>query len=169
MVGDKQTWGVKGSLVRTLPETRTPRLVVDTSALRLFTIDDAHQSFFASALSSRGGNVNTTKSDKKDTVVDRECEIWRVEEDRVTREVCVILGAAWVDPTAQRVPLWQRELAVRSALPLRVIEQDATGHEVSRIVATRLFLKPMERALFAIPKSYRNQALNQKDAGSPGK
>jgi hypothetical protein len=170
LVGEKTTWGVKGSLVRTLPETRAPRLIVDTSALRLFTVDDAHQSFFGNALSSKGGNVNTTKSDKKDTVVDRECDIWRVEEDRATREVCVILGAAWVDPAATRVPLWQRELAVRSALPLRIIEQDTTGHEVSRIVATRLFLKPMDRALFSIPKSYRNQALKpDKDAGPPGK
>jgi len=97
----------------------------------------------------------------------------------------VIFGGALVaSPSGDltRVSAWQRELATRGALPLRVVELEREeregsggGHkdkdkdnkdkdkdkdndkEIGR-VTTHFAPRPLDASLFAIPKSYRNLA-----------
>lgn len=151
-----KTWLVKGSLVRT-PEGEGTRRIVDTSALRAFIVDDKKKTFAASAVSPIGAadDVSVTKTDRKDRVSDRDCEIWQLVEKKVRRDVCIVHGASFVEPGATTLPAWQKELTVRAALPLRVVELDAKGNETARTEA-RFTARKLDRALFAIPKSYKN-------------
>ncbi len=157
--GPEKTWLVRGTLVRT-PETEGLRKIVDTAALRVFSVDDKKHTFGATALASSGAadDVTVNKTDRKDRVAERDCEVWELVEKKTKREACVLLGAAFVDPGIAMVPAWTKELSVRSALALRVVELDAKGQETSRIEATRWIPRPLERALFTIPKSYKNAA-----------
>jgi hypothetical protein len=159
VAGETKTFLVKGTLVRTpaAPGART-RTIVDASTMRTYTVDDERKSFSASALEARQGDAKVTKTGKKDKVADQECDVWQIDDGRLTRDACVLAGAAFVDPQAHVAHVWARELAVRSALPLRVIEVDGKGHEGARMTAQRFDRRGLDAGLFAIPKSYKNNA-----------
>jgi hypothetical protein len=156
---------IKGSLLREVgragdgrPASGTSRTIVDTSSLRVFAVDDAKRTFAPSTLDPPGGDAKTDKTGKKDKVLGRDCEIWQIDDGRARREACVLLGAAFVDPAARGVPAWIHELSARGALPLRVVETDKGGKEVSRMTATRFDVRPVDASLFTIPHAYRNLA-----------
>jgi hypothetical protein len=153
------TYLVKGTLIRPAANAKK-RTVADASTMRIYFVDDDKKTFGAAALEGAGSidGVKVEKTVAKDAIAGTPCEIWRIEEPKVTREVCVIHGGAFVDPGARGAATWQRELAVRTAFPLRVIERDASGAERSRMTVTRLDLHPVDAALFAIPRAYRNVA-----------
>jgi hypothetical protein len=149
--GAKTTYEVKGTLLRTA--TKHGRLIVDTSSLRSYQVDDEKKTFAASQIAASPGEPKITKTDRKDKVADHECEIWLIEEGKVSREACVVKGAAFVDPSARAASAWEKELAVRSVFPLRVNEGDKPRFAVSKLEA-----KPLEASRFAIPKAYKNAA-----------
>ena len=151
---------VKGGLVRASEAEGGKRRIVDTSSMRAFVVDDAKRTFTASVIGVGGAasDVTTTKTDAKDRVADRECEVWELADKRAKRTVCILHGGAFVDPAASTVGPWVKELAVRGALALRVVERGEGDREVSRTEVTRVASRPLERSLFAIPKSYRNAA-----------
>ncbi len=151
--GAKTSYEVKGSLLR-VAGNKHGRTIVDTSTLRTYAIDDEKKTFSASQIAVLPGEPRVTKTDRKDRVADRECEVWQIEEPGAPkREVCVLKGAALVDPGARTVRPWEKELAVRGVFPLRVVEGDRP-----RLVVTRLDARPMPAASFAVPKSYKNLA-----------
>jgi hypothetical protein len=159
-VGEPRSFLVKGTLMRPSPSAANgkKRTIVDTSPLRLFSIDDEKQTFGISALGGSPGDVKVTKTGRIEKLLERDCEIWKLDEARASREACIITGGTFMDPAARVAAPWARELAVRSAFPLRVIELDASGKEVSRLVAVRLDAHPIDAALFAVPHSYKNLA-----------
>jgi hypothetical protein len=150
--GAKTTYEVKGTLVRaSRPHGRT---IVDTSTLRVYSVEDEKKTFSASQLAAGPGEPRVTKTERRDRVADRECEIWQIEEAGAsTREACVVKGAAFVDPGARTVSAWEKELTVRGVFPLRVSE----GGKTQRIV-TKIDAKPLDAARFSIPKAYKNLA-----------
>jgi hypothetical protein len=151
--GTKTSFEVKGTLVRVVSPTKHGRTIVDTSTLRVYTVDDDKKAFSASQLTAGPGEVKVTKTEKKDTVADRSCEIWQLDEGTSSREVCVIKGAAFVDPTGRSLAAWEKELTVRGVFPLRVIENGKT-----KAAATKIDAHAMDPSLFAIPKTYKNLA-----------
>ncbi len=156
--GAEKTFLVKGALVRTAESEAGPRKVIDTSSLRVFTLDDKKRSYTATVLGGRAASdeVTVTKTGKKERVADRECELWELLDKRGKHIACVVSGGAFVDPNAASVPPWMQELAVRTALPLRVVELDAKGHETTRAEVTRFSPRRLDRSLFLVPKSYKN-------------
>jgi hypothetical protein len=157
----EKRWLVKGALVRSAESEAGKRRIVDAASARVFVVDDAKRTFSASVLGASGtaGDVTVSKTAARERVAERECEVWELVEKRARRRVCVVSGGAFVDPTGSLVPPWARELAVRSVFPFRVVETDARGDkEVARTEVTRFSARPLERALFAVPKSYRNVA-----------
>jgi hypothetical protein len=155
---EPKTYLIKGTLVRTAAGGAKTRTIVDTSTMRVYTVDDERKTFTASALESRHGDAKVTKTGRKDRVADRECETWQIDDGHLVREACVVTGAAFVEPSARVAHVWARELAVRSALPLRVVEIDAKGRDGARMIAQRFDARPLEASLFTIPKSYKNLA-----------
>jgi len=147
---------VKGSLLRfrDMPRGKKGRTIVDTSALRVYTVDDDKKTFSASQLASSPNEVQITKTDRTDNVAGKSCEIWQVEETgKPAREACVVRGAAFVDPTARMTSALEHELAVRAAFPLRIREGDKV-----QLVVTKLDAHEEPVSSFAIPKSYKNLA-----------
>jgi hypothetical protein len=154
--GTPKAYVVKGSLVRTAPSGKT-RTIIDTSAARAFVVDDDKKQFTATVLDPPQGDAKVDKTGKKDNILGRDCDIWRIDDGKATHEACVLQGAAFIDPQARGVTAWQHELAVRGAFPLRVVDLDAKGQETGRMVATKFEMHGVDGALFAIPKSYKNQ------------
>ena len=118
------------------------------------------QTFSVVAMGGTPGDVNVTKTGKADKVADRDCDVWNLVEGKITREVCVTPGAAFIDPSAHVASPFARELAVRGVFPLRIVETDAKGRETSRTTATRVSVHPVDASLFAIPHAYKNLAGN---------
>ena len=148
---------IKGTLLRPVKPTEKTRTIVDTSTLRMYVVDDDKRTFTGSALDPAAGEARVTKTAKKDHVEGRECDVWTIEDGKAMREACIMQGAAFVDPSWRGVFPWARELAVRGAFPLRVIERDADGgREASRFIAVHVEARPMDPTLFTIPKSYKN-------------
>jgi hypothetical protein len=142
------TYQIKGVFLRPAGNGKT-RTIVDTAAMRTYVVDDDKKTFRASAIDAAQGDASVTKTGKKDKVEGRECELWQIDH----REACILQGAAFVDPGLRAVPVWMRELAVRGALPLRVVEADGKESMTARFDA-----RPMDGNLFVIPKSYKNLA-----------
>lgn len=152
--GTKASFEVKGTLVRALLPSKHARAVVDTSTLRSYSIDDDKKTFSASQLAAAPGDVKVTKTERKDVVAERPCDVWELDDGRTVREACVVKGGAFVDPTSRSVAPWEKELAVRGVLPLRVLEAGKP-----KLLATRVDVRPMDAPLFAIPKAYKNLAI----------
>jgi hypothetical protein len=160
--GETKRYVVKGTLIRAGAAERTAkkRTIADASTLRLFNVDDDKQTFSVVAMGGTPGDVRVDKTGKTDKVTGRDCDVWNLVEGRITREVCVVPGGAFIDPAAHLASPWARELAVRGVFPLRVVETDSKGHEMSRITATHLSVHPVDASLFAIPHAYKNLAGN---------
>ena len=150
--GAKTTYEVKGTLLR-VAGTGKRRTIVDTSTLRIYTVDDDKKTFAASQIAAGPGEPKVTKTDRKDKVADRECEIWQLEDGKTTREACVVRGAAFIDPSGRPATAWEKELSVRSVFPLRITEGDK-----SKLLAVKVDAHPLDASLFTIPKSYKNLA-----------
>jgi hypothetical protein len=149
------TYRVKGTLVRAEGPGKK-RTIADAAAMRVYVVDDHLHDFGAAAYEGAAAldGVKLTKTDAKEQIAGRSCDVWRIDEPKTSHEVCVITGGAFVDPTARNAPTWQRELAVRSAFPLRMSDRDGKH----TMTVTRLDLHPVEASQFAIPRSYKNLA-----------
>lgn len=148
--GSVTTFTVKGTLLKTTNGNK--RVIVDASGLKQYTVDDDKKQFGAQAIGG-GGEAKLTKSDKKDTVAGKECELWQIEEPgKPMREACVIKGGAFADPS-HAITAWEKELTVRGVFPLRVMEGDK-----QKLLVTKLDIHPVDASGFTIPKSYKNLA-----------
>jgi len=148
----KTTYEVKGTLLRLAPSSKR-RTIVDTSTLRVYSVDDEKKTFAASQINASPGEPKLTRTDRTDKVADRECEIWQIEDGKIAREACVVKGAAFIDPSARAASAWEKELAVRSVFPLRVTEGDKP-----KLLAVKVETRPLDATLFTIPKTYKNLA-----------
>jgi hypothetical protein len=152
--GDAKTFQFKGALLHPVTSGKT-RLIVDTAAMRLYTVDDEKKTFAPTAIEVTPGDLSITKTGRKEKVEAHDCEIWQLGD---AREACVVLGGAYVEPGSRAAPVWMHELAVRGALPLRLVERSGDGKETARLVATRYEPRPIDANVFVIPKTYKNQA-----------
>ena len=160
--GETKRYVVKGTLVRAgaADSTAKKRTIADASTLRVFYVDDDKQTFSVVAMGGTPEDVRVDKTGKTDKVADRDCDVWNLVDGRIMREVCVVAGGAFLDPASHVASPWVRELAVRGVIPLRVVESDSKGHEISRTTATHLSVHAVDASLFAIPHAYRNLAGN---------
>ncbi|MBX3213380.1 MAG: hypothetical protein KF850_15190 [Labilithrix sp.] len=152
--GAKVTYEVKGTLLRLAGAGKSSkRTIVDTATLRVYTVDDDKKTFAASQIATSPGEPRLTKTDRKDTVAGRACEVWQIDEGKTTREACVVSGAALIDPSARTASAWEKELTVRGVFPLRVLEGDKP-----KVVVSKLEARPVDASGFVVPKSYKNLA-----------
>lgn len=149
--GAETTVEVKGTLLRTSAGQR--RTLVDTTTLRVFTVDDEKKTFSATQIAAAPGEPKIVKTDRKDKVAEHACDVWRIEDGKTMREVCVVPGGAFIDAT-RGATAWEKELAVRSVFALRVSDGDGKA----KTTATKMQVHTIDAARFAIPRAYKNLA-----------
>ena len=97
---------------------------------------------------------NVEKTGKQDTVAGYSCEIWKITaNDGEKSDVCVAKGIAFPSPGRQ-APAWAAELG-GDFFPLRVVTNDATGKEKSRMEVTKIDKKTVDDAKMQVPPGYK--------------
>lgn len=150
--GAKTSYEVKGTLLR-LRSMGKRRTIVDTSTLRVYTVDDDKKTFAAAQIATTPAEPKVTRTERKDTIAEHECEIWQIDEGKTTREACVLKGASFIDPSGRAAAAWEKELSVRTVFPLRVTENGKP-----KLLVLEIDAHPLDASLFTIPKSYKNLA-----------
>jgi hypothetical protein len=159
LLGGRVGYEVKGSLIRVA--RKNERTIIDTTTLKSYKVDDERKEFSARQLAVTPGEVKIVKTGKKETIADHECEIWQVEISSpnpakpapLQRELCVVKGAAFIEPNASTITPLEKELAVRGVFPFRVRDNDKTV-----LIVRATSEHPIDASFFTIPKSYKNLA-----------
>jgi hypothetical protein len=150
---------VKGSLTRLAPTPgEKSRTVLDAATGRVFRVDDDKKTYSALALDGAPGEVSIDKTAEKRAIAGVSCDVWRLTEGKVRTDVCILQRGAFADPSSRAFAPWLKELAARGAIPLEAKRVEPDGKESVRLVVTRIDEHPIDAALFAIPKTYRNLA-----------
>jgi hypothetical protein len=114
-----------------------------------------------------------TPTGKHETVAGYDCEDWDIAMANGNREsVCVAQGLSFFDfsamagPTGGSVRSWAEELRDKNAFPLRAVEVDPGGKEISRMEVTRIQKKSLDDATFAVPANYHLMRVPGMGAGA---
>lgn len=151
-----------------------------------FVIDVEEQAYFpfawppslAEEVKKDAEHFVVTKTGKREKVAGYPCEMY-VERDTLDggiAELCVasglggsgLFGLSGSDsPIASLLPSWLGAMIKDGAFPVRGIERDKAGKEVSRFEATKIEAKKLEDKLFAPPPGYRR--MNAEEMGGGGR
>jgi len=106
----------------------------------------------------------TDKLGTKDMVAGVECENWVVKDGSGKRsEVCIAEGIAFFDLDGLRngssASSWSKQMREKKLFPMRNVDFDASGKEVSRTEATKVEKKSLDDATFEVPKDYKKITL----------
>jgi len=136
-------------------------LVMD--AQHAWTEMDLLKAGAAVAEADPGGNPAVTKTGKRQTVADHDCETWEIKHANGSRtETCIAEGLAAFDfgallpggaPLKTSGPSGD-EIHQKKMFPLRSIEFDPSGKETSRMIVTRIDSIKIDPARFQVPSNY---------------
>jgi hypothetical protein len=101
-----------------------------------------------------------TKTGKHETIAGMECEDWTSkDESGRTASLCVAKGIAFFDfasmaPGRGESAAWIDQLKSAQYFPLRAVDTDASGKEISRMDVTKIEKKSVDDSLFSPPAGY---------------
>ncbi len=102
------------------------------------------------------------KNGKKETIAGIDCQTWTAKDPSGKRsEVCIAEGIAFFDIGSLKngaSPL-SKELREKKLFPMRSVEYDAGGKEISRTEVTKVEKKKIDDARFAVPADYKKVTL----------
>jgi hypothetical protein len=101
----------------------------------------------SASLRNREAAPAIVKTGTSETVAGFLCEKWMLREGDKSREACVVDNVAWASGAAQFAS-W----LPKGAFPLRVVESDAKGVELSRLEVVKIERKSIPDAIFATTK-----------------
>ena len=105
------------------------------------------------------------KTGKKETIAGVTCEDWVVKDPSGSRtETCVAQGLPYLDLEALRRgggSSWSRDMRANKTFPLRSVEYNPSGAEVSRAEVTAVTKEKLDDALFQVPADYKRIAAPQ--------
>jgi hypothetical protein len=147
------------------PDGKMTSAIYDPAKNKLTLVMDAQKAYMDMDFASPSAKPNTDpktsaveKTGKKETIAGYECEDWVAKDPSGKRsEVCMAEGLAFFDLDSVKNgggPLWNKELRDKKYFPLRSVEYDASGKELSRSEATAIDAKKLDDALFQVPKDY---------------
>lgn len=103
------------------------------------------------------------KSGKHEKVAGVDCEDWTVHDGGKRSEVCVAQGIAFFDMASLKSGHGSggldKELRDKKLFPLRDVEYDASGQELSRMEVTKVERRSLDGAEFSVPKGYSRLSL----------
>ncbi len=137
----------------------------DPQANKVVLVMDAQKAYMDMDFSAPSAAPNTDprtsavdKTGKHETIAGLDCEDWVVKDPSGKRtEVCIAEGLAFFDIDALRHgggASWNKELREKKNFPLRSVEFDAAGKEISRTEAVTVEKKSLDASLFDVPKGY---------------
>jgi hypothetical protein len=171
------TFHVKGQKLRVDVPSRPGQnsedvhLLFDPGASKTFAILDPMKVYMEidhATLEAAAAKVpapKVTETGKHETVAGTDCEDWDiVEAGGKHATVCVAHGISFFDfsvmrPGGPTTPAgWIEELRAKQAFPLKAVELDPSGKELSRMEVTKIEKKSEADALFTIPAGYRSMS-----------
>jgi hypothetical protein len=151
------------------PSGAQAHVVFDASAQKTYVILDAQHTYLETDHQlqknfpgPRPLPATITPTGKHETVAGTDCEDWEIVEALGKRTTaCVVPGVAFFDFAATR-PIggtpqrgWADELRMKQMFPLRAVESDSAGKELSRIEVTKIEKAPEDDALFNVPSGFK--------------
>jgi hypothetical protein len=137
----------------------------------IMLLDDqkAYMEMDFSAPSAPQANVDAKaataeKTGKKETVAGIDCEDWTVKDPSGKHtEVCLADGLAFFDLDGVKggssTSSFSKQLREKKQFPLKSVDYDAAGKEVSRTEATKIEKKKLDDGLFQVPSGYQKLSL----------
>lgn len=103
------------------------------------------------------------KTGNTETILGYACEQWLIKDKGTTSEAWVatelgnFMGLGGGNPMggARKMSAWEKELKGKGGFPLRVIERNASGKEVSRLEATKIEPGPLPASQFEPPAGFQ--------------
>jgi hypothetical protein len=151
---------------------QTAHGIVDPAARKITVLMDTQKVAMQMAIPSpaaggaaAGGDVadgKVTRTGKHETVAGYDCEDWDIAHPSGKHETaCVAEGLSFFDLSTMAGTVggvsssWVEALRDKNGFPLRAVESDATGKEISRMEATKIEKKTLDAAEFEVPSTYR--------------
>jgi hypothetical protein len=100
-----------------------------------------------------------TRTGKHESIAGYDCEDWNIVSANGNREAaCVAQGLAFFDFSAMAGPAsahsWTQELRDKNGFPLRAVETDPSGKEVSRMEVTKIEKRSLGDDAFTVPNGF---------------
>jgi hypothetical protein len=108
-----------------------------------------------------------TKTGKHETIAGMDCEDWTSKDaSGKVGAICAAKGIAFFDfaamaPGRSEGAAWIDQLRSEQYFPLRAVDTDASGKEVSRMEATKIERKSLDDSLFVPPAGYHPMVIPQ--------
>jgi hypothetical protein len=146
-------------------------MIVDADAEVLYVVLPARQMYMQLSIpplrpprDESAEESQPVRTGRTHTVAGHRCETWVIADGAGEIEMCVARDLGSMGALATSVDRriadasWYRRLA-SDFFPLRVATRDVHGNEVSRLEATRVDRRPLDRSLFRPPPDYRKVLL----------
>ncbi len=151
-------------------DTSGTYLLYDPATNAMTMVSPAQKSYMAMDFSKPGApqantsadNATIDKSGKHETIAGLDCENWTARDPSGKRsEVCIAQGLAFFDMGSMKGGGGGlgKEMREKKLFPLRSVEYDAAGKEISRMQVTKVEKKSLEDSEFAVPKDYAKAAM----------
>jgi hypothetical protein len=164
------------------PKGETSHAIFDPQANKVVVLMDTAKAYMDMDFGSPSAPQPNTSPDtssvsrtgKHETIAGYDCEDWSVKDPSGKRsDVCIAQGIAFFDigsmrPGAKTQPAWMKEFREKKYFPLRSVEVDAAGKEVSRMEVTRIEKKRLDASAFAVPPDYKKFEMPAAVPGAPG-
>ncbi len=166
------------------PNADAGAVIIDGKTHEGIMIDPDEQAYFpfpwlqqsAEELKQEAEGLVVTKTGKRDKVAGHACEIYleRDTRDGSTSELCLakglgnpaVFGLTNGDSSlGSLLPGWVRDMVQEGSFPLRGIDRDKNGKEISRFEASKVEAKPLEDSLFLPPADYHRVNLEEVGRG----
>ena len=147
--------------------------VFDPKANKVVLFSDSTKTYMDLDFSKPSAAPNTdpgtsavTKTGNHETVAGFDCEDWTVKDPSGKRsELCIAEGIAYFDVASLRPgfagptsPL-AKEFRDKKSFPLRAVEYDAAGKELSRMEVTKIEKQAVDDAAFSVPADFKKVEL----------
>jgi hypothetical protein len=145
--------------------------IFDPAANKVVMVMDAQKSYMdldfakpsAPQPNTSADSSNVQKTGKHDKVAGVDCEVWTTADAAGKRsEVCIAEGIAYFDLASLKAGTHSglsKELRDKRLFPLRSVDFDAKGVEVSRSEVTKIEKKSLDAAEFSVPADYKKLEL----------
>jgi predicted small secreted protein len=165
--GDKLRFDLKS------PQGDPMHGVFDPKANKVVVFFDSTRTYMDMDFAKPSASPNTdpgtsavTKSGNHETIAGFDCEDWTVKDPTGKRsELCIAQGIAYFDVASLRPgssgatsPL-AKEFRDKKSFPLRAVEYDAAGKELSRMEVTKIEKVRVDDAAFATPSDFTKVTL----------
>ena len=153
---DKMRFDVSGKYMLFDPKTNAVTMV-DDATKTYSTLD--FKSPTAPQPNTSADTAAIDKSGKHETIAGIDCENWTAKDPSGKRsEVCIAQGIAFFDiggmKSGRASGGLAQELRDKKLFPLRDVEYDAAGKEVSRMEVTKVEKHSIDDAKLEVPKDY---------------